>query len=214
MKKIIKKYYFKYKYNVIIRSNCNISMKTKFGRNVIIENNTVLSDSILGEEIYIGPGCNIYNSKIDSYTSIGPRVTIGENEHILHNISTCNSLLSNEEKENYFNYNNLTTLISSDVWIGEGAFIKKGIKIGVGAVIGARTVVTKDVPDYSIVVGIPGRVIKYRFNKDLINALLSSEWWKMNSEDLRKIFQYLSDCNSKDNITNFCELVNKKNVCN
>ncbi len=67
--------------------------------------------------------------------------------------------------------------IGNDVWIGEGAFIRRGVEIGDGAVIGARSVVTRNVPPYAIVAGAPARVIRYRFDTDVIEELLRLQWW-------------------------------------
>jgi acetyltransferase-like isoleucine patch superfamily enzyme len=69
-------------------------------------------------------------------------------------------------------------VIGNDVWIGEGAFIRRGITIGDGAIVAARAVVTKNVPPYAIVGGSPARVLKYRFSEDVIAQLLSLSWWK------------------------------------
>ncbi|QAY76991.1 CatB-related O-acetyltransferase [Sphingosinicella sp. BN140058] len=67
--------------------------------------------------------------------------------------------------------------IGSDVWIGEGALIRRGITIGDGAVIASRAVVTKDVPPYAIVGGTPARILRYRFEPAVIDALLRLSWW-------------------------------------
>lgn len=67
--------------------------------------------------------------------------------------------------------------IGSDVWIGEGALIRRGIAIGHGAVIAARAIVTKDVPPYAIVGGAPARVLRYRFEPPVVEALLHLNWW-------------------------------------
>lgn len=67
--------------------------------------------------------------------------------------------------------------IGNDVWIGEGAFIRRGVTIGDGAVIGARSVVTRDVPPYAVVAGTPARIIRYRFEPDVIATLLELQWW-------------------------------------
>jgi acetyltransferase-like isoleucine patch superfamily enzyme len=67
--------------------------------------------------------------------------------------------------------------IGSDVWIGRGATILSGVEIGHGAIIGAMAVVSKNVPPYAIVVGNPGKIIKYRFSEDQIFRLLKIEWW-------------------------------------
>lgn len=68
-------------------------------------------------------------------------------------------------------------VIGNDVWAGEGAMIMAGVTIGDGAVIGARSVVRRDVPPYAIIVGNPGRVAGFRFDKEMIEALLEISWW-------------------------------------
>ena len=68
-------------------------------------------------------------------------------------------------------------MIGSDVWIGYEAVIMAGVTIGDGAVIGTRAVVTRDVPPYTIVGGIPARPIKKRFSEEIIASLLEIRWW-------------------------------------
>lgn len=68
-------------------------------------------------------------------------------------------------------------VIGSDVWIGYEAVILSGVTVGDGAIIGARAVVTKDVPPYTIVGGVPARPIRRRFSDDTIRALLALRWW-------------------------------------
>lgn len=71
-----------------------------------------------------------------------------------------------------------TIRIGHDVWIGAEAMLKRNITIGHGAIIGTRSLVTKDVPPYAIVGGAPARIIRYRFDEALIERLLASEWWR------------------------------------
>ena len=73
--------------------------------------------------------------------------------------------------------------IGNDVWIGQGAFIKGGVSIGDGAVVAAHAVVTKDVPPYAIVGGVPAKVIKYRFDEETIGRLLKLRWWDYDIAD-------------------------------
>jgi len=79
-------------------------------------------------------------------------------------------------------------IIGNDVWIGRKALILSGVKIGDGAIIGASSVVTKDVPDYAIVAGNPAKIIKYRFSKEKIMFLLNEKWWDW---DISKIYENL-----------------------
>jgi virginiamycin A acetyltransferase len=69
------------------------------------------------------------------------------------------------------------TIIGNDVWLGYDALIMSGVNIGDGAVIGARAVVTKDVPPYTVVAGSPARIIKTRFSDEIIADLLQIKWW-------------------------------------
>jgi len=76
--------------------------------------------------------------------------------------------------------------IGNDVWIGMNVLILSGVSIGNGAIIGANTVVTKDVPPYAIVAGNPGTIKKYRFSQDIINELIRYPWWKLPDETIRE----------------------------
>ncbi len=76
------------------------------------------------------------------------------------------------------------TKIGNDVWIGQNAVIMAGVKIGDGAVIGSGAVVTKDIPDYAIAVGVPAKVIKYRFTEEQIKALKKIKWWDWADEQI------------------------------
>ena len=77
--------------------------------------------------------------------------------------------------------------IGHDVWIGAETLIKRGVTIGDGAVVGARSLVTKDVPPYAIVGGAPARIIRYRFDQPTINALQASQWWRYGPDVLREL---------------------------
>lgn len=85
--------------------------------------------------------------------------------------------------------------VGNDVWIGSDAIILSGVKINDGAVIGANSLVTKDVPAYAIVAGNPAKIIKYRFNNEIIEKLLDIKWWNFKEEELVKVIPLLQSGN-------------------
>lgn len=85
------------------------------------------------------------------------------------------------------------TRIGNDVWIGEGAFVKQGVNIGDGAVIGMAAVVTKDVPPFAVVAGNPAHIIKMRFDEETIKDLLHIKWWNLRDVDLHKLAPYIKN---------------------
>lgn len=83
------------------------------------------------------------------------------------------------------------TVIGNDVWIGYDAVIMQGVKIGDGAIIGARAVVTKDVPPYTIVAGVPTRIIRRRFDEQTITKLESIRWWNWDYEKIKRYIPFI-----------------------
>jgi chloramphenicol O-acetyltransferase type B len=94
-------------------------------------------------------------------------------------------------------------IIGNDVWIGTEALILSGLKIGDGAVIGAHAVVSKDVPPYSVVVGNPGRLVKKRFNDDIINKLLKIKWWEWDDDKIKENIPLIMSKNIEEFINKF-----------
>lgn len=99
------------------------------------------------------------------------------------------------------------TVIQNDVWIGEGAIIKRGVTIGHGSVIAGYSVVVKDVPPYSVVGGNPAKIIKYRFNDDLVKKLVETKWWDLEPNVLAQ----LDMCNI-DSFIDKVEIIGYKSV--
>lgn len=79
------------------------------------------------------------------------------------------------------------------MWIGENAIITNGITIGNGVIVGAGAVVSKDVPDYAVVVGNPARIVKYRFTNDQIAILNKIKWWDWPDDKIRDCYDDFSD---------------------
>jgi len=126
---------------------------------------------------------------IGRYCSISPDVNIGFGEHPTHWLSTTPSqwspffpqypLVSYEPIRPH----PLVT-VGHDVWIGTGVYVRAGVKIGHGAIIGAQCVVSKDVPDYAIVVGNPMQIKRMRFSEGIIEKHLRLQWWRYKITDL------------------------------
>lgn len=93
------------------------------------------------------------------------------------------------EKNNvlyHYPINHDKLVIGNDVWIGYEAVILSGVTIGDGAIIGTRAIVTKDVPPYTIVGGVPAKTIRKRFAEDTISALLEARWWDWPEEKIKQ----------------------------
>ncbi|CVI22747.1 Bacterial transferase hexapeptide repeat protein [Agrobacterium fabacearum CFBP 5771] len=153
---------------------------------------TVLATKI-GRYAFINSGTSIFdNVEVGRFCTFARNCQIGGTEHPIHYLSTSffrisrnwfpndeiaqtAPLVKNSPPEGRSRSSKI--LIGSDVWFGAGAIVLKGLTIGHGAVIGAGAVVTKDVPPYAIVAGNPAKVIRFRFEKPIIDRLLASPWW-------------------------------------
>lgn len=124
--------------------------------------------------------------KIGSFCSIGQNVNIQDSSHRIDKISSYfmgRNLFGEAVKNDVATKGDV--LIEDDVWIGSNSVILSGVTIGRGSVIGAGSVVTKDIPPYSIAVGIPAKVLKKRFNDETIDYLESLQWWDWPVEKLK-----------------------------
>ncbi len=151
----------------------------------------------IGEHTYGEPTFLTFSKKsvirIGKYCSISPDVTIIGNGgiHTVNNIAnfplnyqlTGTSCKTIDESESF-----AKTIIGNDVWIGTGAIIMPGVRINDGAVIGAGAVVTKDVPPYAIVAGVPARIIRLRFTDRQIKALVNIAWWNWDVDKIKQTF--------------------------
>lgn len=88
---------------------------------------------------------------------------------------------------------NTSVYIGNDVWIGANVCILPGVKIGDGAIVAAGAVVTKDVPPYAIVGGVPAKVIKYRFEKEIIDLFLKIKWWDWSLDKIEDNIEFFYD---------------------
>ncbi len=130
---------------------------------------------------------NISKLTIKNYCSIGPKVTFVLNsDHELSHITSYPFKVKLLKSMDYEATSKGDIIVDDDVWIGYGATIMSGVHIGQGAVVAAGAVVTKDVPPYAIVGGVPAKVIKYRFEPEMIEELLKIDYSKLTKEDIEK----------------------------
>lgn len=162
------------------------------GRFVVLGNNFInddcrLLDVTIGRHTYFSPQSIVVNSTIGNYCSIGPGVKIGLGVHPLVRMSTSpflyNDTIFSKKRAEDFD----PVIIGHDVWIGANALLLGGIKVGNGAIIGAGSVVTRDIPRFAIVVGVPAKVVRYRFDENMQNAISESSWWDLPPERARLI---------------------------
>lgn len=161
---------------------------------VRIDRSCFIYHSHINQYSYTGSSTTIMHSVIGRFCSISWGVTVGPGAHD-YNRPTSHDFLYNpqygfiEDSESaVYDRFGLKTEIGNDVWIGTNATILQGVKIGDGAVVGANSLVSKDVPPYAIVGGCPAKVIKYRFNSDIIKELLELKWWNLSPSFIKENF--------------------------
>ena len=146
---------------------------------------------------YFTKNLNVANKEqtvIGHFCSIGKNVRLGHGEHPKDFLSTSPyfyfDLLKwkNKEAKSYNNFFYCEPIvIGNDVWIGDDVLVKNGVKSGNGAIVGACSVVTHDVPPYAIVAGVPARIIRYRFDEKTRKELLKLQWWNLPDEIIKQI---------------------------
>jgi acetyltransferase-like isoleucine patch superfamily enzyme len=148
----------------------------------------ISADSKLGKYCYVGNYADVTKAEIGNYVSIANNVAIGPGEHDLHRISTSSAFY----KSPYAQLTEGTCVIGADTWIGVNAVIRRGVVVGIGAVIGANSFVNKDVPPFGIVGGSPARLIGYRFTEKAQAVILASNWWDLDLEQAKILVEELS----------------------
>jgi acetyltransferase-like isoleucine patch superfamily enzyme len=152
----------------------------------------------IGAYTFFRSGIVRHLHSIGRYCSVGPNVTIGEAEHPIDRLSTSVAFYPTKTKFDFYPPDAPATpkikwnqrrgvRIGNDVWIGANAIIRTGLTIGDGAIIGAGSVVTRDVEPYAIVGGAPARLIRKRFDDDLIAQMMASRWWEFDARSLADI---------------------------
>ncbi len=161
------------------------------GRNSIGDHSELSGDITIGYASTLGTGCILRGSvTVGNYCQFGPRVSLFSRNHPFDYVTTYvnMALLDGLMKSLQVQ---VPIAVENDVWIGCGAVVTKGVTVRNGAVVGANSVVTDDVPEYAIVAGNPARIIRKRFDDRIIELLLELRWWDLTVEqlgDLRELF--------------------------
>lgn len=173
--------------NVVIGEDSFIE-DSQLGSYVQLNRRNIVVASTIGDYTYTGANTIIKKTDIGKFCSISWNVSITGNKHDYNLISphpfthlrTFNFIDENSPLDSERVY------IQNDVWLGMNSCVLPGIKIYSGSIIGAGSVVTKDVPPYAIVAGNPAKLIKYRFSDEIISDFLEVEWWNWPYEIIKK----------------------------
>ncbi len=132
---------------------------------------------------------------IGAYCSFAINITVVGGNHPINLVSSHPFLFDKEygcihQSKDILNQK---ITIGNDVWIGANVTLLPGISIGDGAIIGAGAVVSKSVPPYAVVVGVPAKVIRYRFESDIIDGMMESKWWTWDEERIKRATPLMDD---------------------
>jgi phosphonate metabolism protein (transferase hexapeptide repeat family) len=169
---------------------------SRFGAYCEVGARTKVSETTFGDYSYVVHDSDIIYTKIGRFCSIAAHTRINPGNHPLDRVALNHFTYRSsayglgDDDASFFEWRRSHRVtMGNDVWIGHGAVVLPGITIGNGAAIGAGAVVSKDVPPFAIVVGVPGRVLRYRFPEPIIATLQRIAWWDWPHDKLGQALQ-------------------------
>lgn len=168
-------------------------VRCRLGRYTEVGARTQLLEVELGDYSYVVNDSDIAYTRIGKFTSIAAMTRINPGNHPMERASQAHFTYrasayfdDAEDEESFFAWRRAhDVVIGHDVWIGHGAIVLPGRRIGDGAVIAAGAVVTKDVPPYTIIAGVPGKPVRQRFPDAIAERLMALGWWDWDHARLR-----------------------------
>lgn len=164
---------------------------SQLGRYCEVAARASVVESSLGDYSYVMNDSDLIYTDVERFVSIAAHVRVNPGQHPMeragqHHFQYRSAWygLGGDDAEFLARRRRTRVGIGPDAWIGHGAVVMGGVRIGTGAVVGAGSVVTRDVPDYTVVAGAPARVLRERFPRELQAALLRIAWWDWSHERL------------------------------
>lgn len=168
-------------------------MRSSFTKFTQLKRGVKLNNSHIGKYTRIGLYSEVTNATVGNFSVIAMDSVVGAGAHPTNLLSPHLIFYKkgawqwHEEWVGKIDFNdNKPIHIGNDVWIGRRCIIMDGVTIGDGAFVAAGAIVTKDVPPFAIVGGIPAKVIKYRFPEEMIKRLMEIQWWNLPDEEITK----------------------------
>lgn len=183
---------------------------SKFEGHNFVGQNARVAYSEFGKYSYVSSSSVVKNTKVGRFTSISWNCSISPEEHDFNRLTSSSVLTSTKTftlfDHKFYNPFEKECSVGNDCWIGCGATVLRGVKIPDGVVVGANSVVTHSPPPYSILVGSPARVLRLRFEKEIVEMLLQIKWWNYSDEVIKSLEPFFAK--EKLNLQDVVELKN------
>jgi hypothetical protein len=166
---------------------------SQLGAFVEIGQGSNILETVMGDYSYTARYADIAYSMLGKFVNVAAFTRINPGEHPYHRASLHHFMYRSSyfwpdepDEQAVFDWRRSRPVrVGHDSWIGHGAIIMKGVTVGNGAIIGAQTVVTKDVPPYAVVAGAPARLIKWRHPRPIAERLQALAWWNWSHDEIR-----------------------------